>query len=89
MTAQRLHNFIRGLDSSPGAWTVVSLQEPKDNEADNWQEIRLYGSQLYKGASIPSGQIVYLKDNQNTGILWDNGLLLPGQDGHWVTHRLF
>ena len=38
-TAKKLHNFIRGLDSAPGAWTVI-----------NEEEARLYGSSLWTGA---------------------------------------
>ena len=82
LSGQQLHNFIRGLDSSPGAWTCISLEEP--NESTAWQEIRLYGSQLFKEASVPSGRPIYFQGNNKAGIQWDNGLLIPGQDGNWV-----
>lgn len=82
LSGQQLHNFIRGLDSSPGAWTCVSLEEPTESTA--WQEIRLYGSQLFKDSSIPTGRSVYFQGNDKPGIQWENGLLIPGQDGKWV-----
>ena len=82
LSGQQLHNFIRGLDSSPGAWTCISLEEP--NESTTWQEIRLYGSQLFKEASVPSGQPIYFQGGEKAGIQWDNGFLIPGQDGKWV-----
>lgn len=82
LSGQQLHNFIRGLDSSPGAWTCISLEEP--NESTTWQEIRLYGSQLFKEASVPSGRPIYFQGGEKAGIQWDNGFLIPGQDGKWV-----
>lgn len=80
----QLHNFIRGLDSSPGAWTYVSLDEP--SESTVWQEIRLYGSQLFKDPALPSGRPIFFKDNDKPGLQWDNGILIQGQDGNWVIY---
>ena len=88
LTGQQLHNFIRGLDSSPGAWTCISLEEPKEGETSSWQEIRLYGAQLHKDSSLPSGRTVYFQGNDKTGIQTDNGLLIPGQDGKWVGYPM-
>ena len=86
LTGRQLHNFIRGLDSSPGAWTLASLEDPSGSSAESvsWQEIRLYGSQVFKSAELPSGRPVYFQGSAKPGIQWDNGLLLPGQDGQWV-----
>ena len=83
LSAQQLHNFIRGLDSSPGAWTCITLEDPKENESATWQEVRLYGSQLFN-AAVPNGRPVYLQGSELQGIQWENGILLPGQDGKCV-----
>lgn len=40
-TAKQAHDFIRGLDSTPGAWTFI-----------NGKEVRLYGSSLFKGKLV-------------------------------------
>ena len=75
-----LVNYL--IQGSPGAWTRISfIEEPKDNES--WQEIRLYGSQLFNEA-VPTGRAVYFEGSDRTGIQWDGGLLIPGQDGTWV-----
>nr|CAG4638677.1 EOG090X0BM2 [Cyclestheria hislopi] len=84
LSAQQLHDFIRALDSSPGAWTVVSLEDPNGNDSNSWKEIRLYGSRLHKSGDVPSGKAVYIQGCGKTGILHENGLLLPGADGGWV-----
>lgn len=83
-SGKQLHNFIRGLDSSPAAWTSVTLENPKETENVSWQEVRLYGAQLYKDPNVPSGRPVYFEGYEKEGIQWDNGILIPGQDGQWV-----
>lgn len=83
-SAKQLHDFIRGLDSSPAAWANISLENPKENEGATWQEVRLYGSQIVKDSNVPSGRPVYFGGNDKAGIQWDNGILVPGQDGQWV-----
>ena len=37
-SAKQAHDFVRALDSTPGAWTMI-----------NGEEARLYGSSLWKG----------------------------------------
>lgn len=83
-SAERLHNFIRGLDSSPGAWTSVSLEDPAGSESVAWQEIRLYGAQRFKSDVIPSGRAVYFEGCERSGVITDQGMLIPGNDGKWV-----
>jgi len=79
-----LVNYL--IQGSPGAWTRISfIEEPKDNES--WQEIRLYGSQLFNEA-VPTGRAVYFEGSDRTGIQWDGGLLIPGQDGTWVIPQI-
>jgi formyltetrahydrofolate dehydrogenase len=48
-TAMQIHNFIRGLDSVPGAWTML-----------DGKETRLFGSKIWHG-SLPSGTEVQLE----------------------------
>lgn len=84
MTGKQLHNFIRGLDSSPGAWTSITLENPKEKEPSSWQEIRLYGAQLFKESALPEGRPIFFQGSDKAGIQSDNGLLIPGQDGSWV-----
>nr|CAD7400414.1 unnamed protein product [Timema cristinae] len=70
--ALNIHNFIRGLDSAPGAWTLV-----------NNQEVKLFGSSLWS-ESEPQGQPVEIGENTGRGIIHDKGLLLIGSDGKMV-----
>nr|CAD7572288.1 unnamed protein product [Timema californicum] len=70
--ALNIHNFIRGLDSAPGAWTLV-----------NNQEVKLFGSSLWS-ESEPQGQTVEIGENTGKGIIHDKGLLLIGSDGKMV-----
>ena len=84
-SGEQLHNFIRGLDSSPGAWTSVSLVDPAGSESVEWQEIRLYGAQRFKSDAIPSGRAVFFEGCERSGVITDQGMLIPGSDGKWVT----
>nr|CAD7457679.1 unnamed protein product [Timema tahoe] len=70
--ALNIHNFIRGLDSAPGAWALL-----------NNQEVKLFGSSLWT-ESEPQGQTVELGENTGKGIIHDKGLLLIGSDGKMV-----
>jgi len=83
-SGEQLHNFIRGLDSSPGAWTSVSLVDPAGSESVEWQEIRLYGAQRFKSDAIPSGRAVFFEGCERSGVITDQGMLIPGSDGKWV-----
>ena len=40
-SAKQAHDFIRALDSTPGAWTLI-----------NGEEVRLYGSRLWTGRHL-------------------------------------
>nr|CAD7424433.1 unnamed protein product [Timema monikensis] len=74
--ALNIHNFIRGLDSAPGAWTLV-----------NNQEVKLFGSSLWS-ESEPQGQPVEIGENTGRGIIHDKGLLLIGSDGKMLANAL-
>ncbi|XP_054279582.1 cytosolic 10-formyltetrahydrofolate dehydrogenase-like isoform X1 [Macrosteles quadrilineatus] len=67
-----IHNFIRGLDSSPGAWAVM-----------NNEEVKLFASGLWESAK-PDGQCVQIDGMDTPGLVHAGGLLLVGSDGKMV-----
>ncbi|XP_071528563.1 cytosolic 10-formyltetrahydrofolate dehydrogenase isoform X3 [Panulirus ornatus] len=67
--AENLHNFIRGLDSSPGAWTMM-----------DGKEVKLFGSKVYSGA-VQEDRQVKIEGLSSPGIIHKDGLLLTGTDG--------
>ncbi|KAL2724953.1 cytosolic 10-formyltetrahydrofolate dehydrogenase isoform X1 [Vespula maculifrons] len=69
--AKGIHDFIRGLDSTPGAWTLISNEE-----------VRLYGSTLWNG-TLPKFESEIDVDNR-TGKIHDGGLLIEAVDGNFV-----
>lgn len=69
-SAEGVHNFIRGVDSTPGAWTII-----------NDQEVRLYGSTLWNSEK-PQGDAVNV--DGRPGIIHDEGLLIVAADGKFV-----
>ncbi|XP_037088208.1 cytosolic 10-formyltetrahydrofolate dehydrogenase-like isoform X1 [Pollicipes pollicipes] len=71
--AEEIHNFIRGLDSSPGAWIVMDGQETK-----------LYGSKRFSGAR-PDGTEVAIEGCDRPGVICSHGLILTGSDGKMVS----
>ncbi|CAH1962906.1 unnamed protein product [Acanthoscelides obtectus] len=78
-SAVELHNFIRGMDSVPGA--LCEMLIPGQTEA-GFQEVLLFGSSLWKTAK-PGGKPVEIRDAP-LGIIHDDGLLLTGSDGKYV-----
>ncbi|XP_041058749.1 mitochondrial 10-formyltetrahydrofolate dehydrogenase isoform X1 [Carcharodon carcharias] len=73
--AEAIHNWIRGHDKVPGAWTLI-----------NGQAITLYGSSMYKG-TIPSGQPLEINGASKSGLVTSNGLVLFGNDGNMLVVR--
>ncbi|XP_068163017.1 mitochondrial 10-formyltetrahydrofolate dehydrogenase [Antennarius striatus] len=67
--AESIHNWIRGHDKVPGAWTVI-----------DGQSVTLYGSSLL-GGSVPSGQPLEIEGASQPGLVTKNGLVLYGSDG--------
>jgi formyltetrahydrofolate dehydrogenase len=67
-----VHNFIRGLDSTPGAWTHL-----------NNEKVKLFGSELWEKPK-PDGDIVEIRGLINKGIVHPEGLLLTCKDGSMV-----
>ncbi|XP_023246856.1 cytosolic 10-formyltetrahydrofolate dehydrogenase [Copidosoma floridanum] len=70
-SARQVHNFIRALDSTPGAWTLVNNEEAK-----------LYKSSLFEGKDVPEGDRVDV--NGRPGVVHGAGLLIQAEDGNWV-----
>ena len=54
MPAQAIHNFIRGNDKVPGAWTVI-----------NGERVTLFGSTLWTKSFLPRGEHFYLFGKSN------------------------
>lgn len=65
-----VHNFIRGLDSAFGAWTLI-----------NGEEIRLYGSTIWD-KKIPQGDNVDV--DGRLGIVHDDGLLIKINENNYI-----
>jgi formyltetrahydrofolate dehydrogenase len=70
--ASVVHNFIRGLDSAPGAWTLL-----------NNEKVKLFGSQLWNKPK-PDGDVVEIKGLVHKGIVHPEGLLVTCKDGSLV-----
>lgn len=69
--AEEVHNFIRGMDSTPGAWTTI-----------NGEEVRLFGSSLWNKKSPKVTNEVKLA-GQN-GYIHQDGLLIKTADGRFI-----
>ncbi|KAK5608200.1 Mitochondrial 10-formyltetrahydrofolate dehydrogenase [Crenichthys baileyi] len=67
--AEVIHNWIRGHDKVPGAWTVI-----------DGQSVTLYGSSML-GGSVPAGQALEIEGASQPGLVTRNGLVLYGSDG--------
>uniref|UniRef100_A0A3Q2TDV3 10-formyltetrahydrofolate dehydrogenase n=1 Tax=Fundulus heteroclitus TaxID=8078 RepID=A0A3Q2TDV3_FUNHE len=67
--AEAIHNWIRGHDKVPGAWTVI-----------DGQPVTLYGSSML-GGSVPAGQALEIEGASQPGLVTKNGLVLYGTDG--------
>ncbi|XP_037369623.1 mitochondrial 10-formyltetrahydrofolate dehydrogenase isoform X2 [Talpa occidentalis] len=68
-SAEVLHNWIRGHDKVPGAWTEI-----------NGQRVTFYGSSLLT-SSAPPGEPLEIKGAKKPGLVTKNGLVLFGNDG--------
>ncbi|XP_063979596.1 cytosolic 10-formyltetrahydrofolate dehydrogenase isoform X2 [Diachasmimorpha longicaudata] len=70
-SSEQIHNFIRGLDSSPGAWTLI-----------NGEEVKVYGSTVWEKPEKPQGESVEVDGHQ--GIVHEGGLLIAAGAGGFV-----
>ncbi|XP_011306758.1 mitochondrial 10-formyltetrahydrofolate dehydrogenase isoform X2 [Fopius arisanus] len=73
-SADQVHNFIRGLDSSPGAWTLI-----------NSEEVKLYGSTIWTSGK-PEGETVDVDGHQ--GIVHEGGLVIGVNQGFVNVEKL-
>ncbi|MBN3282291.1 AL1L2 dehydrogenase, partial [Polyodon spathula] len=73
--AEAIHNWIRGHDKVPGAWTVI-----------DGQVVTLYGSSLLSG-SVPTGQLLDIEGASKPGLITSNGLVLFGTDAKALVVR--
>ncbi|XP_004589642.2 mitochondrial 10-formyltetrahydrofolate dehydrogenase isoform X3 [Ochotona princeps] len=73
--AEALHNWIRGHDKVPGAWTEI-----------NGQVVTFYGSSLLT-SSVPPGEPLEIKGAEKPGLVTKNGLVLYGNDGKALVVR--
>ncbi|XP_037834623.1 mitochondrial 10-formyltetrahydrofolate dehydrogenase isoform X2 [Kryptolebias marmoratus] len=67
--AEAIHNWIRGHDKVPGAWTLI-----------DGQPVTLYGSSLL-GGSAPDGLPLEIEGASQPGLIAKTGLVLFGTDG--------
>lgn len=74
-TRQGVHDFIRGNDKVPGAWTVI-----------NGQKITLFGSTMWKRPEPPASAREVEAQGYPAGKVWahDGGLLFKCGDGKYV-----
>lgn len=84
--AHRICNFIRALDSVPGAIAYV-LQA--DNADEPEVMVRLFGATLFTGDLPKNGQPLKFKGLQSDALVHDGGILCFGTDGKYVNvHRV-
>jgi len=71
--ATALHNFVRGMDSSPGAWIVLDGKETK-----------VFGSKLWYGPQPVNKTEVTVEGASAPALVHYDGLLIPGNDRKYV-----
>lgn len=76
--ANRIFNFIRGLDSVPGALTYAISSDGKE------EKIRLFGASLYYDTIPTDAKTLKLKGLQRPALINEHGLLIPGTDAKYV-----
>lgn len=77
-SAECIFNFIRGLDSVPGALAYAVSNNGKE------EPIRLFGSSLYYDTIPTDASILNLKGLKCPALINEHGLLIPGIDGNYV-----
>lgn len=79
-TGRQIYNFIRGLDSTPGA-LVYAVDDEQETTA-----IRLFAAELLTNEIPSGGKVVKFKDEEaiKEGIIHDNGLIIVGIDNQAV-----
>ncbi|XP_046406123.1 cytosolic 10-formyltetrahydrofolate dehydrogenase [Ischnura elegans] len=67
-----IHNFIRGMDSSPGAWGVI-----------DGQEVKMFGSSLWD-QPVPDGMDCAIEGSELNGVIHNGGLIVRGNDNRLI-----
>nr|XP_013189662.1 unnamed protein product [Amyelois transitella] len=78
-----LHNFIRGLDSSPGATTTIKPQT-KDGFVEGSEdtiELKLFGSTLWEGEYEAKGDKLVISGLKAPAVVHEAGLMITANDG--------
>lgn len=78
--AARIWNFVRALDSVPGAIAYVIGDDGKE------EQVRFFGAHLYSAGPV-SGEFLNLKGLKKPAIVHEDGLLIEGTDGQFVNIR--
>ncbi|CAK1590458.1 unnamed protein product [Parnassius mnemosyne] len=78
-----LHNFIRGLDSSPGATTFIKPQtkESVDEASEANIEIKFFGSSLWQTEYETKGDKLIIPGLKKPAVIHEAGLLITANDG--------
>lgn len=76
--AIRIFNFVRALDSVPGAIAHVLLED------GNEEQIRLFGASVYHDIIPSDAKQLKLKGLHHPALINEHGLLIPGTDGNYV-----
>ncbi|XP_034098856.1 cytosolic 10-formyltetrahydrofolate dehydrogenase-like [Drosophila albomicans] len=77
-SAERIWNFVRGLDSVPGAIATVLLPDGSE------EQVRFFGAHLYSAGPVKDGQPLKLKGLAKPAWVHEGGLLIEGTDGAFV-----
>ncbi|KAL1454922.1 hypothetical protein WDU94_009051 [Cyamophila willieti] len=72
LTGEEIHNFIRGLDSSPGSSTVL-----------NGTPVKVFASSIWEGGEV-EGTPITVEGSDIPALLHSDGLLFTGSDGQKV-----
>ncbi|XP_075039750.1 cytosolic 10-formyltetrahydrofolate dehydrogenase [Mixophyes fleayi] len=72
--AEKIHNFIRGNDKVPGAWTEV-----------DGAKLTFFGSSLTTNGPNPEGDPLEIPGASKQALVTKNGLVLFGNDGKSLT----
>lgn len=68
--AESIHNWIRGNDKVPGAWTEV-----------DGQKLTFFGSTFTSNGPTPDGEVLEIPGASRPGVVTKTGLVLFGNDG--------
>ncbi|XP_017859367.1 PREDICTED: cytosolic 10-formyltetrahydrofolate dehydrogenase isoform X2 [Drosophila arizonae] len=80
-SAVGIFNFVRGLDSVPGAVATVVLDDGTE------EQVRFFGAHLYSAGPVKDGKALKLKGLAKPAWVHEGGLLIEGTDGAFVNVR--